>query len=359
MKILEEDTKHGVVKIQIETLDDLWALYNVLRENDVVYAKTTREVKVGDESEGSRLPMILGVKVKKIEFQQFSSKLRISGIVIEGPEKYGVKGKHHTLSIGVGDVLTIVKETWSSVELSLLREYTSKRENVLVVSIDHDEVCVGVVSEQGVKYAWEEELNLPSKHYYVDYESLLKAYTSRAVKVILDILNNENVKAVIVAGPGDFKNLLKTELVDKLKTPVYVDTVSTGGCKGVEEVLSREIVKNVVGELNLIKARKILEEFKELLVREHELVAYGVEEVYEASMIGAVLKLLVVDELLKIPDDEERNKVYESLKYSHQRGAEVIIVPGKSDVGYEVSGFGGIIAILRFKLYKVRENPPQ
>jgi len=36
-----------------------------LREGDIVYAKTTREVKVGDGSEGSRIPMILGVKVKK------------------------------------------------------------------------------------------------------------------------------------------------------------------------------------------------------------------------------------------------------------------------------------------------------
>jgi len=65
MKILGEDLKHGVIQVQVETLDDLWILYNVLREGDIVYAKTTREVKVGDGSEGSRIPMILGVKVKK------------------------------------------------------------------------------------------------------------------------------------------------------------------------------------------------------------------------------------------------------------------------------------------------------
>lgn len=358
MKVIEEDVKHGLIKLQIETLDDLWVLYNILRENDVVYAKTTREVKVGDSSEGSRLPMMLGVKIRKIEFQQFSNKLRVSGIVVEGPEKYGVKGKHHTLSLGVGDVLTIVKEQWSSVELDLLRDYTSRRENVLVVSVDHDEACVGIVSEQGVKYIWEEELNLPSKRYNVDYESLLKTFISKISKVVLDVLSGEDVKAVIIAGPGDFKNQVRSELAERVKLPLYVDTVSTGGCKGVSEVLNRDVVKNVVGELNLAKARKILEEFKELLVKEHDLVAYGVEEVHEASIIGAVVKLLVVDELLKAVDDEERSKVYESLNYSHQRGADVIIVPGSSDVGIELSGFGGIVAVLRFKLSRIRENSP-
>ncbi|MEM1638503.1 MAG: mRNA surveillance protein pelota [Desulfurococcaceae archaeon] len=356
MKILEENIKHGAIKLQIETIDDLWVLYNILRENDVVYAKTTREVKVGDYSEGSRLPMILGIKVKKIEFQQFSNKLRVSGIVVEGPEKYGVKGKHHTLSLSVGDVLTIVKEQWSSIELDLLRDYTSKRENVLVVSVDHDEVCVGIVSEQGVRHVWEEELNLPSKHYDVDYESLLKTFISKVVKVVVDVTNGEDVRAVIIAGPGDLKNRIKIELVEKVKVPLYVDTVSTGGCKGVSEVLNRDVIKNIVGELNLIKARGILEEFKKLLVKEHDLVAYGIEEVYEASLVGAVLKLLVVDELLKTSDDDERNKVYESLKYSYQKGAEVIIVPGRSEIGFELDGFGGIVAILRFKLYKIQEN---
>jgi stalled ribosome rescue protein Dom34 len=68
MKVLGVDLKHGVVEVQVETLDDLWVLYNVIRENDVVNAKTTREVKVREGSEGSRLPMTLGSLVKKVEF---------------------------------------------------------------------------------------------------------------------------------------------------------------------------------------------------------------------------------------------------------------------------------------------------
>ncbi|MEM4672006.1 MAG: mRNA surveillance protein Pelota, partial [Desulfurococcaceae archaeon] len=139
MRILEEDYKRGWVKLQVETLDDLWVLYNVLRENDTVYAKTTREVKVGDGSPGSRVPMVLGLKVKNVEFQQFSSKLRVKGVVVEGPEEYGVKGKHHTFSVGVGDVITVVKERWDEHELEFIRKHAVRRGSVLILSIDFDE----------------------------------------------------------------------------------------------------------------------------------------------------------------------------------------------------------------------------
>ena len=46
--------------------------------------------------------MILTVRVEAVEFQAFTTRLRIRGIVIEGPEKYGVVGKNHTHSIEPG-----------------------------------------------------------------------------------------------------------------------------------------------------------------------------------------------------------------------------------------------------------------
>ncbi|RLI35051.1 mRNA surveillance protein Pelota, partial [Candidatus Bathyarchaeota archaeon] len=61
MKILASDLKHGEVKLVVENLDDLWHLYNIIGEGDLVYAKTSREVKAGGEgsrpSKGKRLSM--------------------------------------------------------------------------------------------------------------------------------------------------------------------------------------------------------------------------------------------------------------------------------------------------------------
>jgi protein pelota len=110
------------------------------------------------------------------------------------------------------------------------------------------------------------------------------------------------------------------------------------------------VAKKIAQELALLKAGEIIEEFKELLVKDHELVSYGLGNVYNAAVIGAVKKLVVVDELLRSPNEEERRLVYETLNAAHSRRAEVVIIPGKSDIGAEVLGFGGVIAINRFKL---------
>ncbi|MEM4903554.1 MAG: mRNA surveillance protein pelota [Desulfurococcaceae archaeon] len=354
MRIMEEDYKRGWVKLQVETLDDLWVLYNVLRENDTVYAKTTREVKVGDGSPGSRVPMVLGLKVKNVEFQQFSSKLRVKGVVVEGPEEYGVKGKHHTFSVGVGDVITVVKERWDEHELEFIRKHAVRRGSVLILSIDFDEACLGVLSEQGVRHVWEGTLNLPSKLYHVDYEKLLRDFITEVAKIVLEIAKREDVKAILISGPGEIKNYVKTELADKTELPVYSDSTSTGGCQGLNETLKRDTIKRVIGELGVLKARSNLEEFKELLVKDHDMVSYGLREVFDASLMGAVKSLVVVDGLLRTPSDEERNMLFEALRQAHQHGAEVVIVPGKSDVGLELEGFGGVVAILRFKLHKTR-----
>lgn len=353
MKILEKDIKHGYIVLQVETLDDLWVLYNVIKEGDIVYAKTTREVKVGNGSQGSRLPMILGVKVGKIEFQQFGSKLRVNGLVIEGPDEYGVVGKHHTLSIGVGDVLKIVKTSWHEFEEKLISNYARSRGNIVAVLIDHDEACIGVITEQGVKYIWERSLDLPSKHYQADYDSLLRGYINEVVKVLLSTISSENCKAVIIAGPGELKHSVKSELSSRIQIPIYIDTTSTGGCKGVKELLNRDILREVIGELSILRAVSVFEEFKRLLIKDHDYVAYGPRDVYEASVIGAIQTLIVVDELLKTSSDEERGLIYEALENTVKSKGEVIIVPGKSDIGVELNGFGGIVAILRFKLYKI------
>ena len=359
MRILEKDLKRGSITLQVDVLDDLWALFNIIREGDIIYAKTTREVKVGEGSQGSRLPMILGIKVQRIEFQQFSNKLRVGGIIIEGPEKYGVKGKHHTMAIGIGDIITIIKDEWNSVELDFIHRFTSRKTNIMVISTDYEETCIGILSEQGVRYLWEKKIDIPSKTYNVNYEELINAHTSSIAKTVIEMLRNEEVDSIIIAGPGEYKNKVKSTLMEKLNIPMYIDTISTGGCQGIREVLGRDIIKQVVGELNIARASSILDEFKELLIKNPRLVAYGIDEVYEASQIAATSKLIIVDELLKNPNDEERRKVFELLKNAYQHRAEIIIVPSQSDIGAELNGFSGIVAILRFELHRFEENPLQ
>jgi protein pelota len=350
VRIIEEDLKRGYLKIQCETLDDLWVLYNVIREGDIIYAKTTREVKFHESGEGSRIPMVLGIFVKKVEFQQFTDKLRVSGIIVDGPEEFGVKGKHHTVAIGVGDVIAIIRDKWDEYELAFIKKFTTRRPKVAVVAVDYEEACVALILEQGVKYVWDSVNNLPSKAYSVDYESTLKKYILHIANSVTEIAKGERVDAIVVVGPGEIKDRVANVVRGSLNLPVYVDSTSSGGCHGVREALNRDIVKKITGEFLLIKAQNILEYFKELLSRDPSMVVYGLEDVFSACQIGAVKVVLIVDDMLKSSSDEERRRVYELLKFAYEQGTEIIIVPSRSDLGLEVQGFGGVIGILRFRI---------
>jgi len=351
LRVVEEDLKRGVLKLQCETVDDLWVLYNVIREGDIVYAKTTREVKIRDTGESSRVPVVLGISVKKVEFQQFTDKLRISGVIVDGPEELGIKGKHHTIAIGVGDTITVIKEKWEEHELEYIKRFSSRRPRVLIVGVDYDEVCAALLFEQGVKYVWEHTNVLPSKAYSVDYEDHLESYTRDIVKSISEISRREQVDVIIVTGPGGFKENVAKAIREALRTPVYTDSTSSGGCGGVREALNRDLVKRIAGEFQLIKAREILELFKELLSREPDMVVYGLEDVLRASQLGAVKTLVIVDDFLKSSSEEEFSKTQLMLRTAYERRSEIVIVPGNSDAGSELRGFGGVIAILRFKIY--------
>lgn len=89
MKILEYDEKSNALKLHVENEDDLWLIHLLLSKGDIVVARTTRDVSMGNDSR--RVPMIVELEVEFSEFQPFTSRLRIHGLVRDAPERYGIK----------------------------------------------------------------------------------------------------------------------------------------------------------------------------------------------------------------------------------------------------------------------------
>jgi len=110
VKILKKDEKTGTIRLRVETDDDLWHLYNIVREGDVVHALTERREETASDKirseRGEKKKMILGIQVEKVEFHEFSDRLRILGVIVEGPQDLG---SHHTLNIEKGDDLLVVR----------------------------------------------------------------------------------------------------------------------------------------------------------------------------------------------------------------------------------------------------------
>src|SRR6056297_3344099 len=109
MKILHQDTREGKIKVRIDNMDDLWHLKNIINPDDVVSAVTyrreeTQRDKIRSER-GEKKRMRLDIEVEKMEFHEFSDRLRILGVIIDGPQDLG---SYHTLNLTDRDELTII-----------------------------------------------------------------------------------------------------------------------------------------------------------------------------------------------------------------------------------------------------------
>jgi protein pelota len=340
MKILRSDLRRGVIVVRVENEDDLWVLKNVVKAGDVVVANTLRDVKVDGEGK-RRLPMKLAVKVKNIYFQPFSSRLRIHGVIIDGPEEYGLKGSHHTFNIDVGNEVEIVKESWSTSELKRLERASSRRVKALLIAVDFDEVAIALLYGQGVRYLIDKSLPGISKF---SKDLSVESIVNTVIDLILKVLESEEVDIVVISSPAFIKDLIADKLSGLINIKVLRDSISCGGRSGIEELLRRDSIKELLREISAIEAEEIFNEFMELLTKEPDRVAYGVKDVEFVAKANAISKLLLTEDLL---GDEV---IEEILSIVEERGGIVRIVGSEFPVSSRLKGLGGIIAILRYNL---------
>src|SRR5512133_3807670 len=98
MRIMHQDRFKGEIKLQVEVNDDLWHLFNIVRPGDLVFASTYRrdESAKVDKIRSERADkkrMTLGIRVEKMEFHEYDGRLRILGVIEEGPQDVGA---YHT-----------------------------------------------------------------------------------------------------------------------------------------------------------------------------------------------------------------------------------------------------------------------
>ncbi len=338
------DPKHGVLRVRIEHEDDLWLLSLLLSPGDRVRGVTTRDVSLGYEKR--RVPMVLTVEVKKVEYQPFTARLRIHGVVLEGPDRFGVKGSHHTLNVGVGSEITVFKKRWNPQMLEEVLRF-AKPYRVILVAVDFDEYAVAILQSQGVKIVDERRVTLPFRE--EAFENAKETLISRIAKNVVEVAEREGIDSVVVASPGS----LKEEIAEKIremnpKLRVYLDTVANGGYPGIQELLHRDVVRNIIRDNAVLEASKIVEKFDELLVKDPNRVAYGLKQIRIAASIGAIDTLLVTDELLL--SSIENEVVREIIDEATKRNSRLVIVPVDTPVGQRIKYLGGAIAILRYSL---------
>jgi protein pelota len=345
MRLLHQDRKTGEIKFQVDNMDDLWHLYNILELGDLVLASTyRREEQKSDKvrsERGEKKRVFLGIRVEKMEFHEFDSRLRITGVIEQGPQDLGA---HHTLNVEEGEVLTVVKSHWKDSTLDRITRALddSKRPTIVFVALENDEATIAVMRQYGMQNL--ATIYGPAGGKMFEQKSDDDFYLEIIEKV--KQLVTQGVP-LIVLGPGFAKETLLA--LGKQKEPeafknVHVYHTGQAGMAGIHELMKRglgaEVLEGsrVAEETNLVE--KVLEE-----IAKGGPVAYGPKEVEEAIRSGAVETLLVVDPLLREKDLDAMMQAVES-----SRG-KVMVVSEHHEAGKKLEALGGMAALLRFPIH--------
>ncbi|AHC50594.1 mRNA surveillance protein Pelota [Sulfolobus acidocaldarius SUSAZ] len=341
MKILEFNDKRGSLKLHVENEDDLWLLHIIIKKGDRIVAKTTRDISMGKDSR--RIPMTIELQVEYTEFQNFTTRLRIHGLILDAPERFGIKGAHHTVNLDIGDEVIIIKEQWNNYELEKIREQEEKKGKLLIALVDVDEYIIALLMKQGVKVLAEKSLQTPGKDNDVVNENI-----EEMANEIISFVKLTGVNVIIIAGPGPFKDMVnqKIKQIDN-KLIVYVDSVSSASRAGLNELLRRDIIDQVYREFEIAQQLKILESIMENLAKNTGLVMYGIEDIKKANELGAVDKLLITEDYLT---DTGREIIDELLRDIEKKKGKIMIVPKDSPIYYQVKNLTGIVSLLRFRI---------
>ncbi len=285
-----------------------------------------------------------------------------------------------------------------------LEEQLKEEESYGIMVIDSTETTIATLEGSRLRIIREETSGVPGKHraggqsarrFERLREANLLAYFKRVGNHANDIfLSVPNLKGLIIGGPGPTKyDFQKGDFLNYLLKQKVVDTVDTAytGEQGVEEVVDRapEILKRV----RYVEEKRVVQDFLYHIGHDTGLASYGQDEVRKALEAGAVQTLLLSEGLntvrvmvkcnacgferqetmresalspfeqsligqpcpnCKAPSlsiAETQDIIDDFAELAEQVGAEVEIISTESEEGQMLrNSFGGIAAILRFKL---------
>jgi protein pelota len=281
--------------------------------------------------------MRLGIRVEKVGFHEFSDRLRVHGIIEEGPQDLG---SYHTLNISTMEEFSIIKQEWKDHHLSRIEEAVRQRTQpiIIFVSLDEEKATLAILRQSGVQFIAEVESKRSGKM-YESKESAQEYYSQ-----ILSILKIYKSPLIIV-GPGFAKEELLKYVKGKypeLFKECRVHATGHAGMNGIQEAIKEGIVERIVKDNRVSKETLFIEKLFEEIKKDGP-VAYGEREVREALNRGAVKKLLISDFFLRNKKGEEL------LQLAKKINSKFLIVNSAHEAGKRFKGIGGVAAFLRFR----------
>ncbi len=343
-----------------EDADDLLTLRRIIENGDYVFADTTRVIKKVKEfarpDKGERVKVRVSVRVESISLDDMVDRLRITGIITNTDNELVPRGIHHSLTVQVGDTITIDKNRkWNDVETNILKR-SGNSTNFILVAIDAQEAAVAKISGTHLKIIPNIYSGQSGKRYQhaAKNNPNIEIFFDNIAKTIQSIFSaaeEENNSTIIIFGPGETKRRFYNLLVEKHKLEKgkvsLIDGVDVAGEDGIFVFLRSPAIKEAMSSSKLATVSSILDEIMRLVHKGDAKFAMGMQEVSNAASIKAIEYLVFSDSIFKTTDE---NDVVKLLNLVESQGAKSFAVDSSTDIGWRVSSLCGIVALLRYSI---------
>ena len=343
MRVLHKDPSTGEIKVRVENADDLWHLHNLVLPGDQVRASTYRRQEVKTDKvrpeRGEKVRVTLTLRVESVEFQAFADRLRIMGVIVDGPQDLG---RHHTLNVAVDDVVSVIK-TWRAHELRRIDEAVAAAQKPLVafLSLDDEEALLAQLRQYGVREL--ATIRAPGHGKMFPSGDAQSVYFD---EILTKLRTTEIGEALVLVGPGFTRDAFLDYLKAReptLASKVHTHGTSGAGMQGIQEALKAGVGAKVFGDSRVGYETRLVEKLLEAIATDRP-CAYGPAEVAEAVEAGAVETLLVSDAVVRDVGIEDLMRSAESAR------GTVVLVSRHHEAGQKLEALGGIAALLRFPI---------
>lgn len=235
-----------------------------------------------------------------------------------------------------------------------LEEMLEVKEIYGLIVVERNEATIGLLIGKKIKVLHSFKSYIPGKtnkggqssaRYARIREGLAKEFFRKIAEVAKkEFFNLSGLKGILVGGPGPTKEdfIKEGNLVTVLKEKILgVKDIGYADEHGLELLV--ESSQDVLAEQEITHEKKKLEKFFNMLGKESEKTAYGINQVVKALDFGAVDTLFLSKKFKKneIKDIEEKAK---------KTSVKIETISTDTEEGVQFFNLGGVGAILRFKI---------
>lgn len=237
-----------------------------------------------------------------------------------------------------------------------LEEMEANETTYALIAIDKGEATIGLLIGSSIKVVKNFHSNVPGKFKAggqsaqrfarIREGAAIEFYKRVADVMVSEFTHMKNLKGIIIGGPGTTKNNFfdGNYMNEEIKGKVLgIKDITYTSPFGLKELADKS--QDILSDTEVMEERRILQQFLETIGKSPNLVSYGYKNTITALEMGAVEKLIVIDDAVSDEQLEELSRLQEQTK------AELHLVTDKTPEGVQFMGLSGIGGILRYPLH--------